>query len=97
MLTLLDNVRQIEDLTRTWTNWLNVAYVERIDDQHANPLQAWIDMGSPLYPTRKQLDKIMRESEMIKKPITYTIIDSTTIQFTLTMPPQSVASITFEL
>jgi xylan 1,4-beta-xylosidase len=72
-------------------------YIERIDDQHANPRQAWIDLGSPLYPTRSQLDKIMRESELVKKPISDKIIDSTTIQFTLTMPPQSVAAITFEL
>jgi beta-xylosidase len=76
---------------------ISVAYIERIDDQHANPRQAWIDLGSPLYPTRSQLDKIMRESELVKKPISDKIIDSTTIQFTLTMPPQSVAAITFEL
>lgn len=74
-----------------------LAYLERIDDDHANPRQAWIDLGSPLYPTRAQLEKIMRESELVKKPINDKIIDSNTIQFKLNMPPQSVASITFEL
>ena len=37
----------------------------RVDDRHANPMAAWIDMGSPTYPTTAQLKVLEEASELV--------------------------------
>ena len=39
------------------------ASVRRIDDEHANPRQKWIDLGMPQYPSRAQNAEIAAASE----------------------------------
>ena len=43
------------DTLQTVTLW-------RIDEAHANPEQAWRDMGSPDYPKPEQVDSLMQAS-----------------------------------
>jgi xylan 1,4-beta-xylosidase len=40
------------------------ATITRIDHDNANPRQAWIDQGSPAYPTHHQLDAMMSASQV---------------------------------
>jgi len=45
------------------------ASIARIDTQHANPKQAWLDLGSPEYPTAVQLAEIERASQLKHEPL----------------------------
>jgi xylan 1,4-beta-xylosidase len=41
--------------------------VQRIDNEHCNPKQCWIDMGSPKYINAEQLEQLHRASELRKE------------------------------
>eukprot|EP01084_Bolivina_argentea_P276705 472203_1 len=43
--------------------------VYRIDDDHCNPLKKWKDIGSPMYPTQKELDMVGNASVLVKEEI----------------------------
>ena len=38
--------------------------LERIDEEHANPKKAWMEMGSPTYLDRGQIQTLMKASEL---------------------------------
>lgn len=40
-----------------------------IDEQHCNPLQAWIDMGSPEYLKKEHLEVLEKAAELIYEPV----------------------------
>src|SRR6185503_15941750 len=44
-------------------------YSEQIDDNHANPRRKWIEMGSPEYPSLRQLEKLQEASEVVRNKI----------------------------
>jgi len=73
------------------------AHIRRIDETNANPIVAWENLGSPVYPTSDQVYTIVKASNMIKEKIEYTVIGANEIQFEVTMPPQGVAAITMKL
>jgi xylan 1,4-beta-xylosidase len=68
--------------------------VIRIDADHANPRAAWEELGSPEYPTRRQLARISDASELREErlPLDY---DRRTgnVTFTLTLPAEGVAAV----
>jgi xylan 1,4-beta-xylosidase len=70
-------------------------YVERIDRDHANPRQQWQSMGKPTYPTPTQLHELECASVLRKDPQPWTF-SGHDIDFTITLPPHSVAAVTFE-
>lgn len=41
----------------------------RIDEAHTNPHKAWIDMGSPTYLNRAQIEKLMKASELSEESV----------------------------
>ncbi len=58
------------------------ATISRIDTDHANPKQKWIELGSPDYPDRKELDQINQSSQIVKQPITVDVKNGNgTVQF----------------
>jgi xylan 1,4-beta-xylosidase len=72
------------------------ASIARIDQEHTNPKQKWIDMGSPNYPTRTQLAELERASvPVVEKLVPETVEDGCVLRFTL--PPHGVAAITLNL
>lgn len=71
------------------------AHVERIDETHANPHRAWIEMGEPTYLNDRDVDELQAVSRLVKEPIGWTF-DAGTIRFDLDLPPHSVAAITIE-
>lgn len=73
------------------------AHIRRIDDDNANPVAAWVAMGSPEYPTAEQINKLWSVSEMQRTHISYTVISSNEVSFAVQVPPEGVAAITFGL
>ncbi len=64
---------------------VKVAY---IDDNHANPLSSWKEMGSPVYISREQVTELKKTSEM-----KYEDLQVTEGKITLKLLPESVAVI----
>jgi xylan 1,4-beta-xylosidase len=46
--------------------------LERIDEDHCNPLRLWEEMGSPLDLTPAEVDSIRARSQMVEEEIPYT-------------------------
>jgi len=71
------------------------AYIERIDEDHANPRKLWCAMGEPEYLSPVQLSQLEAAS-VLTREVMPLISDNGTIALKVDMPPQSVASITIE-
>jgi xylan 1,4-beta-xylosidase len=69
------------------------AWVERIDDDHANAYRAWTEMGQPTYLAAAQVEHLDGMSRLMKEPIGWTY-DAQTARFDLDLPPHAVAAIT---
>ena len=68
------------------------AAITRIDAEHVNPKQKWIELGSPMYPDKKQLEQIEQASKTRSEPITIQIKDGIgSIQFLI--PEHGIAEI----
>jgi Glycosyl hydrolases family 39. len=61
---------------------------------HANPKRAWMEMGSPTYLDREQIQALMKASELIKEPVDWTLEDNG-ITIDLLIQPHSVVAISF--
>lgn len=72
------------------------AYVERIDDDHANARRVWIDIGEPEYLSESEVDQLRTASSLQSEPQPLSFKDQT-IQFDIALPPHSVAAITIAL
>ena len=72
------------------------ASVTRIDEAHANPKKAWVDMGSPTYPTAAQIGQLMKASEAADEPVALTQ-GADGVSFSLELPPEGVAAVTITL
>jgi xylan 1,4-beta-xylosidase len=68
------------------------ASLQRIDETHANPEKAWVDMGSPTYLDREQIQTLMRASETVAEPVEWAA-DGNGVSIDLLIQPQSVAAI----
>ncbi|MGA7921618.1 MAG: hypothetical protein WCA38_18305, partial [Candidatus Acidiferrales bacterium] len=73
----------------------SVVYVEKIDEDHANPRQLWRAMGEPKYLNTVQVEQLKAASCLLKQaqPWTY---GQKNIDLSLALPPHSVAAITVE-
>jgi xylan 1,4-beta-xylosidase len=71
------------------------AFIERIDDDYANPRKLWQSMGEPGYLSPSQVSQLEAASVLVKdaQPLTF---DQGNIDLKIDLPPQSVASITIE-
>jgi len=67
----------------------------RIDDEHANPKRAWLEMGSPEYLSDKELSLLHDASALVREPLA-SGFDDGTLTCELTVPPHSVALVTIE-
>ena len=74
---------------------MNPASITRIDAQHVNPTQAWIELGSPAYPGKKELQILAQAAQLTTSELPVTQEgDGCVLQFIL--PPHGVAHITLE-
>jgi xylan 1,4-beta-xylosidase len=72
------------------------AFIERIDDTHANPKKAWINMGSPVYLDSSQVEALVKASEMSKEYI-YPKVKENGIEIEITVQPHSATAISLAL
>lgn len=71
---------------------VRTAYLERIDETHANPQKVWIDMGAPAYLERSQISVLMSASELKREQVDWTA-DENGICIKLLMEPHCVAAV----
>jgi xylan 1,4-beta-xylosidase len=71
------------------------AWIERIDEDHANPRRLWQTMGEPDYLTALQVEQLEAASTLRKEAQPW-IQESGNIDLAVALPPQSVAAITIE-
>lgn len=70
--------------------------IRRVDSQHANPKQKWIDLGSPEYPTKEELAQIEVSSHLIPDTLDVeSVHDDCVLRFVI--PAHGVAAITVPL
>jgi xylan 1,4-beta-xylosidase len=72
------------------------ALVERIDETHANPRRAWIELGEPGYLDSSEVRSLERASEVPREPLRWRRRGEE-IQLELKIPPHAVACLTLEL
>lgn len=72
-----------------------IAYVERVDDDHANAKCAWRQMGSPEYPSRLHIEQMEVASQVMRRPVALSYNDGT-VGFDIDLPPHAVAAVTVE-
>jgi xylan 1,4-beta-xylosidase len=71
-------------------------YIERIDQEHANAKQLWIDMGKPALPTEREVEQLHVASELLRESLPWKC-DGKCLHLDFLMPTQSIAAITVEL
>jgi xylan 1,4-beta-xylosidase len=71
------------------------ASAQRIDETHANPKKAWVEMGKPEYLSPLQVESLIKSSTMNEESIACVYRDSKN-SFEITMPPHSVAAVTLQ-
>lgn len=69
------------------------AMIYRIDDEHTYGLPLWEQMGSPLYLTPAQVQKLDAVSELVPEEIGFTITGDDSVMFSFVVPGNSVANI----
>ena len=72
-----------------------LCYVERIDEDHANPRRCWESMDKPAYLSSKQLHQLQQASLLRKDPQSWKYTHQN-IDLEIMLPPHSVAAITIE-
>jgi len=72
------------------------AFVERIDDDHANPRRAWLEMGLPERPLPRQVAELESASALIRTPVSARR-GADGLVFELDVPPQGTVLLTVEL
>lgn len=72
------------------------SFVERVDADHANAYQAWIEMGRPQSLSLQQVQALETASALSPQVIPIQLV-SATLLFTLAVPPQGVACVTLEM
>lgn len=68
------------------------AVLRRIDEDHANPKKAWLEMGAPAYLNNDQIQKLVEASEMTDETIDFSI-DENGARAEVLIQPHSVIAI----
>jgi len=72
------------------------AYVERIDDSHANAKGVWREMGEPEYLSLNEMERL-QDASRTEKELSPWKYEDQALGIDITMPPHAVAVITLEL
>lgn len=71
------------------------AWVERIDDDHANAKRRWQALGAPEYLDGRMIDALHEASEMVREACPWTWRDGQ-LALEIELPPHAVAALTVE-
>jgi xylan 1,4-beta-xylosidase len=72
-----------------------IAWIERIDEDHANPRALWHTMGEPEYLSALEVEQLAQASTLRQEPQPWTR-DQENLEFHVSLPAQSVTAITIE-
>jgi len=73
------------------------ATIERIDEDHANPVRLWRAMGEPEYLSHLNVERLQAASSLVTEPFMWRYkAESMTINLDIDVPPHGVAAITLE-
>jgi xylan 1,4-beta-xylosidase len=90
-----DIVTQLVEVRLTDAPAPRAAYIERIDEDHANPRRRWREIGEPEYPIRSQVEQLEAASRLVREPLDFSYADRT-VRFAVVLPPHAVAAVTLE-
>ena len=71
----------------------NEAFIQRIDDEHANPKALWVEMGQPEYLTEPEVERLETASQVVKEKQRFKYEEGKLVLKT-DLPPHAVAAIT---
>lgn len=71
------------------------AYLQRIDEDHANPRRTWLEMGSPEYLGALEVEQLRASSQLVKEPQSWSWTEGN-IELHFELPSHSLAAITLE-
>ena len=71
------------------------SYIQRIDEDHANPRRLWLEMGSPEYLSVSDVERLQESSQLLKEPQSWSWMEEK-VRFHFDLPAHSVAAITLE-
>jgi xylan 1,4-beta-xylosidase len=74
---------------------VQAAYVERVDEAHANPRAAWEAMGAPGYLSPWEVHQLQAASALRKEPLPVRLEDGV-LHVEVDLPPYAVAAVTLE-
>jgi beta-xylosidase len=72
------------------------AWVERIDEQHANAGRRWRQLGSPEYLDERALGQLDRASRVTRRACRWTWRERQAV-LAIDLPPHSVAALTLKM
>jgi len=72
-----------------------LAYQYVIDEQHANPHQAWLNMGSPAHPNATELSKLLASSVIKRQPLPMEMVNDSAVHLSIFMSPNSAVMVNF--
>jgi len=71
------------------------SYIQRIDEDHANPRRSWLDMGSPEYLSALDVERLQAASQLLKEPQSFSWMEGN-LNLHFNLEPHSLAAITLE-
>jgi xylan 1,4-beta-xylosidase len=71
------------------------AWVERIDERHANARRAWQEMGAPEYLGARDVERLEEASRLVRAPQAWRY-EGRAAHVDVELPPHAVAAVTLE-
>src|SRR5687767_3614854 len=71
------------------------SYIQRIDEDHANPRRTWLEMGSPEYLSPLEVEELQASSQLFKEQQAWSRVEGN-VNLCFNLPPHSLAAITLE-
>jgi xylan 1,4-beta-xylosidase len=71
------------------------SFIERIDEDHANPRRTWLKIGSPEYLSSLDVERLQISSQLLKEPQSWSGTEGN-VRLHFDLPPHSVAAIPLE-
>lgn len=80
-------------ITLTGVSEPGAAYVERIDEAHANAKRLWLTLGEPEYPSGAEVERLRDASLVRREPYAYERVNGG-LTLDIALPPHAVAALT---
>jgi len=87
-----EHIQEHVDLEIEGLPQFQTATIQRIDDDHGNPLRYWQEMGEPRYLKKNQVAVIMEQSEVVEERFSFSQ-DNNILSIKLDLPTNGVALI----